>query len=744
MYTGDPSDKITAYRFKVSQDTVNWPEKLSNYISTLTHPHAKWRTISQGQLLVTELSDFPSTLMLLQIPHGDINLEHIISMFLVTENLKRLGCTGRVGFSLHEPNATTSTKFYQLYCINDKINIKTAVKELVKLCQAALSMFGLLQPEYADGLLCDLTGIALKKWWHIFGREIYKLEPRGDRLDSMAVAGLIGLFIGCKNRLHHIGAPVTKDAFDLHSTRQGISVFQKLQRLPHSKHFDLDTVRRLRMQTEKAASSEGWHMPRAVKTTVAEISGKGEELMSVAGKRTHRHGFAEVETTDINDFVQALSGKRCESLWHGKSPKPSSSIQLRNDKTKEDQIKYSKKETMPETAASRLDIRHSLDLDPSEAFRSNLDVSTSRLKAVAHRDMAAKVVNEMLDDGKAGINRLREAVNLHRRRPPIDPDTLVSVLDNLDTTLEKGRFLRPLDKPPSVSIAAKKERHDPRQNNNADQYLSQNNSDVLHLKHELTESPKDYSPDDNKAGTTIHLNDSYEADVQPLFADNPQTPFDETSGQYNGAGDWADSTIAMIRTQSDDEVVRRSTATHPSEQSRPRQLSFSTAIDSIHHQPQDYSPVDRMTTDTEYFDVHLKVEELDALRLALNKLSDSEALDTMRQNDILNELVKDLQADEDGLEHDLPLPEHDLQVLRTDGRAVLKDIHELLKDGRREIDSFTAKLDYDMIGLKNKADELEDGVRSFEKTIDDAERRMNRVEEELEGRNRFSWTCIMS
>lgn len=44
-----------------------------------------------------------------------------------------------------------------------------AVLELVRLAQASLHIFGLLPAEYIDGLLCDMTSMALEKFYIDFG-----------------------------------------------------------------------------------------------------------------------------------------------------------------------------------------------------------------------------------------------------------------------------------------------------------------------------------------------------------------------------------------------------------------------------------------------------------------------------------------------------------------------------------------------------------------------------------------------
>ena len=200
-----------------------------------------------------------------------------------------------------------------------------SVIELVKLCQSALMLFDKLEIDYADGLLCDVTERAVNDWWVEIGSSYYNIEPHDGILGPTTVAGLLGLLMGARNRLHAVGAPVGKDAFDVEAMKKGISAFQKQQRLARSRRLDRKTLDRLHRTSVKAANSEGyWAVPKAVKSTVAELSGKGGEMvLDVVGRRD-RAGIAEIETCEIDRFVQLVYGERPRWLWYGKPLKKSS------------------------------------------------------------------------------------------------------------------------------------------------------------------------------------------------------------------------------------------------------------------------------------------------------------------------------------------------------------------------------------------------------------------------------------
>ncbi|KAF2233837.1 hypothetical protein EV356DRAFT_188758 [Viridothelium virens] len=318
-YTGDPSHSIIVGILSVPSDESSWSRRLKVYFKALNQFHARRKETPLGFLSVTNLSGFPSSLTVVSVPDGDLKAHR--DDFFVNENLKRLGCSGRVGLTLASPSGATQAKFHQLYRTSEKIPLYSAVIELVKLCQVALVLFGKLEQEYADGLLCDITEKAISDWWVEMGTEFYNIEPTDGILGPTTVSALLGMLSGARNRLHAYGAPVAKDVFDTESTKRGVAYFQKSQRLTKTRRLDRKTLDRLHKATVKAANSEGWTVPRAVKSTMAEISGKGGEMMMEFVGGRDKAGIADVETVDIERFVQLIHGERLKWLWYGKPMK---------------------------------------------------------------------------------------------------------------------------------------------------------------------------------------------------------------------------------------------------------------------------------------------------------------------------------------------------------------------------------------------------------------------------------------
>ncbi|KAF2454749.1 hypothetical protein BDY21DRAFT_102213 [Lineolata rhizophorae] len=322
-YTGDPTHSVKVGVLSVPTDGSAWSPRLRVYYKALSQYHARRKETPYGFLMITNLSGFPSSLSVVSVPDGDVKAHR--ELFVVNEDLKRLGCSGRVSLTLTPPSGATQAKFHQLYRTSDKIALNAAVVELVKLCQVALSLFDKLDALYADGLLCDITEKAITDWWVEIGTDYYNMEPHDGILGPTTVAALLGLLIGARNRLNAYGAPVAKDVFDVEATKRGIAYFQKSQRLAKTRRLDRTTLDRLQRATAKAAAGEGqWSsmMPRAVKSTVAELSGKGGEMvMEMMNAGRDKAGIADVETVDIERFAQLVYGERMKWLWAGKPRK---------------------------------------------------------------------------------------------------------------------------------------------------------------------------------------------------------------------------------------------------------------------------------------------------------------------------------------------------------------------------------------------------------------------------------------
>lgn len=315
-HTGDESKTAVVSVLAIPEDEALWSPRTKEYFATVSSFHAQKRETPLGLLMVTNLSNFPSALTVIPVPEGDVAAKW--PDFVVNENLKKLECAGRSGLTLNPPNNASQAKFQQLYKTNEHIHVSIAAVELVKLCQLALIGFGVLSQQYADGLLCDYTERAISEWWQSIGIEQFGIEPVDGILGPTTVAALLGTFIGVRDRLSTFGAPAPKDPFDMSAMQRAITYFQKFSDLQIKGHLDNATMEKLHQSTEKDTHDERKGFSRTVKSTVADISGKGGEMMMniVGGKEKTYLG--EVETTDLDTFISLITGERPRLLWHGR------------------------------------------------------------------------------------------------------------------------------------------------------------------------------------------------------------------------------------------------------------------------------------------------------------------------------------------------------------------------------------------------------------------------------------------
>ncbi|RHZ51091.1 putative Sin3 complex subunit (Stb2) [Aspergillus thermomutatus] len=412
-YTGDPSHKVLVGVLSVPTDENTWSPRLKLYFNAVTQCQARTKDTPLGTVMVTDLSSFPSALTVIPVPDGDI-LRHKED-FIVNENLKRLSCAGRAGLKLQPPAPATVAKFYQLYRTSERVPVYSAVVELVKQCQIALTMFGLLAPEYADGLLCDVTETAIHDWWTEFGIDLYNIEPSDGVLGPTTVAALLGTFMGARNRLHAFGAPVGKDAFDTRSLKRAIESFQKSQKMERTRRLDRQTLDRLHRATAKAANAEGW--TDAVKSTMAELSGHGGEMVMGMVRGREKGGIADIETLELENFASLITGERAKWLWRGKPRKSGLGDGFAHDPpaaemmfTKDEQNNYvwtSRKRHSHEDLAGDRSLQGSDRPWRQPEMASALDEKDQNLGRIVRRGVSGKV-----SDARIGFGRFKEAVGL--------------------------------------------------------------------------------------------------------------------------------------------------------------------------------------------------------------------------------------------------------------------------------------------------------------------------------------------
>ncbi|KAJ9646345.1 hypothetical protein H2199_002394 [Coniosporium tulheliwenetii] len=706
-FTGDPSHSVIVNVISVPTEEEAWSPALKVYFKALNQYHAKKRDTPLGTLMITNLSGFPSSLTVIPVPGGDVRKYR--EDFFVNENLKRLGCSGR------------------LYRTSEKIDFASSVIELVKLCQIALMLFGKLEVEYADGLLCDVTEQSINDWWIELGSEYYNIEPHDGILGPTTVAALLGMLLGARNRLNAYGAPVSKDVFDIESTKRGIAYFQRAQRMGAS---------------------------RAVKSTMAELSGKGGEmLMDVVGARG-KAGIAEIETTDIEVFVELLYGERCKWLWYGKPRKTGSGDTFDKLPTEEGLVFQKDDQGGYAWAGRRKD---STAVGTREDFllhrrqTSNQQGPPEAVEKV--QDPKRKLLKRATGKVAASGRTLKGAVNLRGHQHKHSKD---------DNTYVPGNVKRPLPRRTSTAPSSPTSPPVDRTSFEGSAYQSptKRNAAVAPtftklLSQTPTESYTNLTPEkteDDKNDKRPELRGTLTSSLQALS--NPSTAKSSVAGSvYRGvdlddlfgtAEEMSQPPAPLLRrTQSITEDTLRNLDT--TELDRwPRHLSFSVAEDSVltwNDRPGANEEEDTQSTDPKkQLTMELCLAE-DARRAAASMSHVTSKLVpwTQRRIDTIRNL--DAQADRNQQElEDLYYPLLDsYNSLSEESKEILAHERARLQTGIKEIEALGSKLEYEINVLRSKVEDVETGVEELGRQVVYIEGRVREVEGEGEGRGWWRW-----
>ena len=718
-------------------------------------------------MLVTNLSGFPSSLTIILIPDGDLRKHK--EDFIVNEDLKRLGCSGRVGISIGVPNIAAETKFHQLYRTSDKIDLYKSVIELVKLCQAALMLFGNLEPEYADGLLCDVTEQAVNDWWRDIGSDLYKVEPSDGILGPTTVSALLGTLIGARNRLHVLGAPVAKDVFDIETTKRAIHHFQKTNHI-NSKRVRLNrhTLHSLHRATVKQASAEGWMLPRAVKSTVAELSGKGGEMVLdiVGGEKAT---LAEVETTDIERFAQLVRGERAKWLWHGKARKRTTrdlfdehpgqiSTRAEEDFGIASPAAGAEEQEMPSQEHQQLQHQHRRG--------HQKHASTPTTEAFDPRKTALKRATGRLRGATLGKKGHPSKHSHDILRMPSNNDSYESLeslksdqMSPVDSRHPENFFDEPSKEDDDFSDRARRQSNRllefaPRIANKLNGTPATSKPFVADLpeEHERETSPdRDYSQT-RKLDEPIDLGELdrqasrvVETEVSVAEEIAQETDLDEVPGSDHPA---QATGVLLQRTQSFSRYETERLE-HPSRFRYPRHLSFSLAEESVSTRWDESIEGDEqrheaggdgfMTgTDDESADFiahpegtmareRLLENKQKAMRAQLALLGKMMAPWITSQVDEITTVDSIASQDTEQIQAIYAPRKEEQQALSDGAKEVLREEKARLQHAVRDLESYGQRLEYELQGLRSKVEDVEDSVEEFERQISFVEDRVNEL-----------------
>ncbi|KAH6900337.1 hypothetical protein B0T10DRAFT_470297 [Thelonectria olida] len=755
-YTGDQRHSILAGILSVPADENLWPVKLRMYFKAIHKFHARPKETVLGELMVTNLSSFPSALTVILVPGGDIKKYR--QTFIINEDLKRLGCSGRSGLTLNDPAEATQAKFQQLYKTSDRVPLSQAVMELIKLCQVALFMFEKLQHEYIDGLLCDMTETAINNWWIEVGAEHYNFEPTDGILGPSTVAALLGMFMGARNRLHWYGAPVTKDVFDIDSTKRGIGHFQKSQKLEKTRRLDRQTLLRLYSASAKAAASEGWGVQRAVKSTVTEIGGKRGELVMgmVSGK--DKGGIADIETVDIDRFVSLAYGERPKWLWHGKPRRTPADIPNR---TPELGTAMVWKDEVPLANPKRLNtgsVEEEPEVKPADdspgiysAYPPGSTLSVGRTpgdKDALPKQMFKSVAGKV-SDARSGFGRIKDVVGGglrgHNARPSISTKDDYGEIVGPSTAVTNPAYFATAPPMGGINRAFTWK-------NKPEEYLAamrRGEMDVIpglpqtgHFASTSTVDIRTGSAPDSERRTEEGTFGDIGAEVRRDVLSKAPSAVGSLAEEAGLQGQLLE--VEVLARTGQLGLARRHSIAFVGEPRRrvlnenrwPRRVSFSDAEEAVLPWEQiidiedgagDLGSLEAYAEIARHFNDDIGSIKNGIEPWVAEKLKDIEQLNERYDGD-----REELQALYEQLNEAC-------QRLRVSADEVLAEERSHLTEGLKEVEVLVARLDYEINALLSKVVDVEDGIVLFERQVEDMEERADALQVQLETEGWLHW-----
>lgn len=733
-YTGDPSHTVVVGVLSVPTDESTWSPRLRMYFDAVEQSCARRKETPFGTIMVTDLGIFPSALTIIPVPEGDIKKHR--DDFIVNEDLKRLGCAGRAGLKLQYPSAATEAKFHQLYRTSDRVPLYMAVTELVKQCQIALMVFDKLAPEYVDGLLCDVTEKAIGDWWADIGTDLYNIEPSDGILGPTSVAALLGTLLGARNRLHAYGAPVGKDAFDIDNLKRGIGGFQKAQKMNRSRRLDRRTLDRLHRATTKAANAEGW--TDAIKSTMTELSGQGGEMVMGMVRGREKGGIADIETLDLDNFVQCVYGSRAKWLWLGKTRKSGLDSSFASGSgadmmfTADDQGGY--------VWTSRK--KHSTEELHAERVASGLDRQwkTPDSLVTEEKDHRRKGVSGRVSDARAGLGRFKDAVGL----PGLRSHHHKHSREGVDLTHD-------IAYQPQIDSDTELSTHRPktgrrRSETKVDEEFATQPEDEQNVQPSSTAEPStDIKPPEIHVEAVPSTEDAEErseradqlSDLQPIptieeeseieRVRSPSTAASSEPGQDRDDSSTNLAMMALRRPQSCEELRAIDNEDQRWDDCCPRHLSFSNVEEVVlTWDPLGTPPTIKDTTNLEEAIIQEEMLASDAriFSTRILDLSEHTVPWVERQVDSVDGLNNILYERHEELNAVYLERFGDYQRLRERSSDLVTDEHSHLNDSVKRVELLGAKLDYELHVLESKVEDMEEGLGDFERHIVNVETRV--------------------
>ncbi|CAG8427863.1 unnamed protein product [Penicillium salamii] len=736
-FTGDLSHTVIVGVLSVPTNENAWSPRLRMYFDAMKQCHAKTKETPLGTVMITDLGSFPSALSVIPVPGGDIKKHR--EDFIVNENLKRLGCAGRAGLKLQSPSAATEAKFHQLYRTSERVPLYAAVIELVKQCQIALMVFDKLAPEYVDGLLCDVTEAAISDWWTDIGTDLYNIEPSDSSLGPTSVAAMLGTLLGARNRLHTYGAPVGKDAFDFPNLKRGIGGFQKSQKMKRTRRLDRHTLERLHRATAKAANSEGW--TDAVKSTMAELSGQGGEMVMGMVRGRDKGGIADIETLDLDTFVQCCNGGRAKWLWLGRPRKSGHEDEFTRGTgpdmmfTTDEQGGYVWTSRKKHSGEDAIPERSSLALD-----RPTYIPDASGAEDKDHRK---KGVSGRVSDARAGLGRFKDAVGLqglrshhhhHHSREHSELTHDAAYRPSMDSDSETPPTRTRTNSGFRSESKATNEFEDAIEEENEQEEQSARLSPIpdsgeikapeIHIESAPLEDEPEQSHMDQSLAQQAQMFDE-ESDIERVMSRSTAASTDRERDRDGSISEIA--TMALRRPQSCEGLQDIEREMDRRDNYCARHLSFSTVEEVVlKWEPAGGKPTVNDTGNLKeaIAQENMLSSEGRIFSSRILELSQHTAPWVERQVDSVDGLNQILYERHEELNSVYLERFSEYQRLRERSSDILMDEGHQLADGVKRVELLGAKLDYELRVLESKVEDMEAGVSDFDRHIVNVETRI--------------------
>lgn len=497
-------------------------------------------------------------------------------------------------------------------------------------------------------------------------------------------------------------------------------------------------------------------------------------VMDAVGRRD-KAGIAEIETCDIERFVQLVYGERAKWLWLGKPMKKGNHVH----QPRQDHMGAGEGTGLNKDLVFRPDEHGGFAWKAKRAAgEGGASVGDSR-QGSADPDTAGGQGEAATDDEEprfgvfkratgfgSGLGKFKGAVGLrssHQAKNSVDTESPTSPVED-GMSKSKRPLFRRINSSPMASPSSPKS---PTQDLRLDGALAQqrekrNATDPEQARKEASKAegrkhpyPGAGGPSNDDLGPPIEQrkedgeNDESESDrattvtIEPSIAESFYNGVDLDEALPTGPETEKEISRPLQRTLSFSHYVSVRVQ-EKNDDSYPRHLSFSLAEDSV------LTWTDLVEDETEgnYNDAKAQLASQEILarqakdiRLAINGLSVDTGQWTQRQLDTLQTYLQQADRDHEYLEDRLHNPhlEH-VNWLQEHSEGVIREQRERLEEGGREIETLVSKLEYEIDGFKSRVEDVEAGVQDFAKGVDRVEERVAELEKDEElGRK----CCIM-